>query len=210
MSGPHAGARVLDAGASLNDARGALILLHGRGGSAEDILSLGLAVAPEGWALRAPAAVGNTWYPNSFLVPRGQNEPYLSSALETVEELVEGVLAGGVPLGRVVLAGFSQGACLTCEYGRRDARRYGGLIALTGGMIGAVTDTFAVRGDFAGTPVLLASSDPDPHVPWTRVQETAELFTQAGAAVTLRRYAGKPHTLSADEVALARAMLAAI
>lgn len=210
MSGLHGGGRVLTAGPSLSEARGGLILLHGRGGSAEDILGLGLAIAPEGWALRVPAAAGNTWYPNSFLVPRAQNEPYLSSALAVVDAAIEGVLAGGVALERVVLAGFSQGACLTCEYARRKARRYGGLIALTGGMIGAGTDGFGVSGDFAGTPAMLASSDPDAHVPWVRVQETADLFTQGGAKVTLRRYPGKPHTVIEDEVRLARAMLLAI
>jgi phospholipase/carboxylesterase len=207
---PHGAQPVMHAGAPLAGAKGAMILLHGRGASAEDILGLGQALAPEGWALLAPQAAGHTWYPYSFLAPRTENEPFLASALARVGTVVEHVLAAGLPSERVVLAGFSQGACLTSEFVGRNPRRYGAALAFTGGLIGPPGAPLELAGDLAGTPVLLSSGDPDPHVPWARVEQTGQLLERIGAQVTLRRLPGRPHTVAAEEVALARQILAAM
>lgn len=185
-----------------------MILLHGRGASAEDILGLGQALAPGDWALLAPQAAGHTWYPYSFLAPRRENEPFLTSALAKVGALVAQALASGVPSERIVLAGFSQGACLATEFAGRHPRRYGAVLAFTGGLIGPPGEPIALTGDLAGTPVLLSSGDPDPHVPWARVEQTADLLTGIGANVTLRRHAGRPHTVLAEEIQESRRLLA--
>jgi len=198
------------AGTPLADAAGAIILLHGRGGSTRDILGLGAEIAPAGWAMLAPAAAGNTWYPHSFLAPREQNEPFLTSALGRVQAAFDTALQAGIPAEKIVISGFSQGACLSTEFVGRNPRRYGALIAFTGGLIGPLDVPLTLTGDLAGTPALLSSGDPDPHVPWTRVQQSGELLQQIGANVTLRRYPGRPHTVSAEEVRLASEMLAAL
>ena len=184
-----------------------MILLHGRGASAEDILGLGQALAPAGWALLAPQAAEHTWYPYSFLAPRAQNEPYLSSALAKVKATVEQALEAGIASERIVIAGFSQGACLTSEFVGRNPRRYGAALAFTGGLIGPPGEPITVSGELEGTPVLLSSGDPDPHVPWARVEQTAELLRGLGAQVTMQRYPGRPHTVTAEEVRVAREML---
>ena len=204
---PHAQGKVHTAGAPLAKAAGAMILLHGRGASAADILGLGQALAPAGWALLAPEAAGHTWYPYSFLAPRAENEPYLSSALAKIAAVVEQVQAAGLATKQIVVAGFSQGACLTSEFVGRNPRRYGAALAFTGGLIGPPGQPITLAGDLAGTPVLLSSGDPDPHVPWARVEQTAELLGGLGAAVTLQRHPGRPHTVTAEEVAVARKML---
>lgn len=207
---PHGTQRIYEAGAPLAGAAGAMILLHGRGGSAADILGLGTALAPNGWALLAPEAAGYTWYPNSFLAPRAQNEPYLSSALRKVGATVGRALEAGIAADRIVVAGFSQGACLATEFVGRNPRRYGALLAFTGGLIGPAGEPIELSGDLAGTPVLLSSGDPDPHVPWARVLQSGELLGGLGAAVTLRRWPGRPHTVTAEEVAVAREVLAGV
>ncbi len=207
---PHGGSRIVVAGTPLTEAAGAMILLHGRGATAEDILGLGQALAPEGWVLLAPQAADHTWYPYSFLAPRAENEPYVSSALAKVRSTVEHVLSAGVPADRIVIAGFSQGACLTTEFVGRNPWRYGAALAFTGGLIGPLDEPIALSGDLAGTPVLLSSGDPDPHVPWARVEQSAELLRGIGAEVTLRRYPGRPHTVSAEEVRAARELLATV
>ena len=204
---PHGSQPVLTSGAPIAGAAGVIILLHGRGASADDILALGAAIAPKAWTLLAPEAAGHTWYPYSFLAPRQENEPYLSSALRKVGSTLETALAAGVPAERIVIAGFSQGACLTSEFIGRNPRRYGAALAFTGGLIGPPEEKLTLNGDLAGTPVLLSSGDPDPHVPWIRVEQTAELLRGIGAEVTLRRHPGRPHTVSAEEVALARKLL---
>ena len=206
---PHASTPVIHAGASLAEAAGAMILLHGRGASAEDILNLGQALAPSNWALLAPQAFAHTWYPNSFLAPRAQNEPYLSSALARVKATVDSALQADIPATKLVIAGFSQGACLSTEFVARNPQRYAALLAFTGGLIGPLDEPIDLSGNLAGTPVLLSSGDPDPHVPWSRVQQSADLLTSIGAQVTLRRYPGRPHTITAEEVATARELLRA-
>lgn len=208
---PHASSFVVQAGTSLDEAEGAVILLHGRGGSAAEILQLNEVMQPGNGgpklAWLAPEAAGKTWYPNSFMAPRAANEPYLSSALGRINALVTVIEQAGIPPGRIVLAGFSQGACLASEYVASHAARYAGLIAFTGGLIGAPGSDLTHRGDLQGTPVLLLSGDPDPHVPWSRIEETAAELKRMGASVTTKCYPGRAHTVSQDEVAQARGLL---
>lgn len=204
---PHANTPTLTAGAPLSDAPGAVILLHGRGASAEDILSLAPHFNHEELAYLAPQAAQHTWYPNSFLAPRETNEPYLTSALNRIAALVAEIEAEGIPSNRIVIAGFSQGACLTSEFAATHPARYAGLIAFTGGLIGPLDADLYHAGSLAGTPALLLSGDPDPHVPWQRVAASATELERMGAIVTTRRYPGRPHTISADEIALARQLL---
>jgi len=201
---PHCDQPVLSKGPSPQDAAGAVILLHGRGASAQDILDLaGEMFYPE-LAYIAPEAAGHTWYPNSFLSPLEQNQPWLSSALKKVKEIVDSVAASGVPHGKIVLAGFSQGACLATEFIARHADQYGGLIAFTGGLIGPPGTRFHYDGSLAGMRAFLGSGDPDPHVPWQRVEASAGALSEMGADVILRRYPGMPHTITRDEIESAK------
>jgi phospholipase/carboxylesterase len=204
---PHADGAVLQAGAALAQADLAVILLHGRGASAEDILGLSTAFRLPNVAYLAPQAAGHAWYPLSFLAPREANEPYLSSALAKVYSVVRSLEQAGFRRERIVLAGFSQGACLATQFLVAHPARYGGLIALTGGLIGAPGTLPAPSGELAGTPALLCSGDPDPHVPWARVEESAAILRDMGAVVVTKRYPGRPHTVSPNEVELARALL---
>ena len=209
-SNPHEKGLLLSAGSAFADAAGVLILLHGRGGSARDILGLGQAICPSGWAMLAPQAAGQTWYPCSFLAPREENEPYLSSALERVRTTVESALAAGISADKIAIAGFSQGACLATEFAGRNPRRYGAVLAFTGGLIGPAGAPITLTGDLAGTPVLFSSGDPDPHVPWERVEKSAEAFRQIGGRVVVNRYSGRPHTILPEEIDAARKMLAGV
>jgi len=204
---PHANTPVLHAGAPLALAPGAVVLLHGRGGSADEILSLAPHFNHPELAWLAPQAAQHTWYPNSFLAPRESNEPYLTSALNKIEAVVASIEAAGIPRDRIVIAGFSQGACLTSEFAATHPARYAGLIAFTGGLIGPPDADLHHPGSLAGTPTLLLSGDPDPHVPWTRVAATAAELERMGAVVTAKRYPGRPHTVSEDEIVLARQLL---
>ena len=204
---PHANQPVRHVGAPLAEATGAVVLLHGRGGSAEDILSLAQPLYRECIAYLAPQAAGHSWYPNSFLAPREANEPYLSSALRKAGSVVAEIEAAGVPRDRIVVAGFSQGACLATEFVASNPARYAGLIAFTGGLIGPPDANLHHEGSLAGTPALFLSGDPDPHVPWQRVQASATELERMGAIVTARRYPGRPHTITAEEVDLARILV---
>lgn len=206
-SDPHRNSTSLHAGAPLKDAVGAVILLHGRGGSAEDILSLAQEFYFPQLAYVAPEASGHTWYPLSFLAPIDKNEPWLTSALRKVQTTIQSAGEAGIPSERVVLCGFSQGACLATEYVARHATRYGGLIAFTGGLIGPPDADLSHAGDLAGTPVFFGSGDPDPHVPWERVQQSADVLTEMGASVTARRYQGRPHTITRDEIGYAKQLI---
>ncbi len=209
---PHRDGPVYRYGATLEEASGVVILLHGRGASAQDILGLAPAIEPapdtgKKLAFLAPQAAAWEWYPQSFLAPRAQNEPGLGSALRKIESIVEWAVANGTPRERIVIGGFSQGACLTSEFGATHPARWAGLIAFTGGLIGPLGSDVGHTGDLAGTPTLLLSGDPDPHVPWSRVEETASVLAAMGAEVTLRRYPGKPHSVNAEEIELARRLL---
>ncbi len=210
---PHAGAPVLAAGRELGEAVGAMVLLHGRGATAEDILGLAAELRHPGFSYLAPQAAGHTWYPYSFLAPLEENEPSLTSALALVSRLVERVGAAGLAPERTVLLGFSQGACLAAEWALRNPGRYGAVASLTGGFLGPLGPLGTERrfaGDLPGTPVLLGAGDPDPHVPWSRVEETAEAFRTLGAAVTLRRYPGLGHAINPEELELVRGLMATV
>jgi phospholipase/carboxylesterase len=187
--------------------KAAIILLHGRGGSAEDILGLREELGFADVAYLAPEAAGHTWYPYSFLAPIERNEPALTASLAKVGAAVEDALRQGIAREKIVIAGFSQGACLASEFMARNAERYGGLIAFTGGLIGPPGTEFRYSGGLAGTPAFLGAGDPDPHVPWQRVQESADVLTGMGADVTLKRYPGMPHTISREEITEAKALI---
>lgn len=207
-SDPHAGRPVLRSGPAPEDARLAAILLHGRGASAEDILGLADQLGARDIAYAAPQAAGSTWYPYSFLAPLEQNEPWLGSALRTVAGLVDDFSRQGIPAQRIAILGFSQGACLTLEFAARHARRYAAVVAFTGGLIGPPGAARDYAGNFAGTPVFIGSSDVDAHVPVERVQESTALFRRMGAPVDERIYPGMGHTINADELRAAGALLA--
>jgi phospholipase/carboxylesterase len=200
---------VLRAGEPLGKARAAMILLHGRGASAEDIMTVGAELAQPGFAYLAPQAAGNAWYPNPFTAPLESNEPYLSSALEVVDSLLA-IVEETISADRVILLGFSQGACLTLEFAARHARRYGGVVGLSGGLIGPDGTPRDYPGGFAGTPVFLGCSDVDPHIKKERVLEAAGVFTRMGAAVTMRLYPGMGHTVNQNEIDSVRGIVAAI
>lgn len=191
---------IVAAGAPVGKNSKVLILLHGRGGSARDMLSLASSLAVEGFSLLAPQATNHTWYPYSFLAPPAQNEPWLSSALRVLGELVGEVEEKGVPAEKIYFLGFSQGACLALEFVARNARPYGGVAAFTGGLIGDRIYAENYKGDFGGTPVFIGTSDPDPHVPVQRVNETAGLLKDRNANVRTVVYSGRGHTISADEI----------
>jgi phospholipase/carboxylesterase len=191
----------LTAGKDLGGSGRALILLHGRGGSAEDILTLAGALPVGDFALFAPKAVAHSWYPYSFLAPISQNEPWLTSALHLLKQLVTDINDQGVANENIWFTGFSQGACLTLEFVARNATRYGGIAAFTGGLIGDRIYPQHYSGDFKNTPVFIGSSDPDPHVPVTRVHETTTLLQKMNAVVTQRIYPGMGHTILSAEIA---------
>jgi phospholipase/carboxylesterase len=194
---------LLTRGAALKDAKRALIMIHGRGAGAEDIVSLTSFLNVEGYAILAPRATGNSWYPYSFLAPEKANEPWLSSAVQTIHEVVNEVVAEGIAERDVYLLGFSQGACLALEYSARNAKRCGGVVAFTGGLIGETIKRDKYSGDFAGTPVFIGTSDPDPHVPVHRVQESVEIFREMNASVTEKIYLNMGHTINEEEIDLA-------
>src|SRR4051794_33992337 len=204
---PHGGERVLIGGAPLETAAGALIAIHGRGAGAEDIMALAREIAPPNVTILAPQAAGNTWYPYAFLEPTERNEPYLSSALRIVADLIAQVDEQGISPERIALVGFSQGACLALEAAARNARRYAGVIGLSGGLIGPPGTSFDFAGSLDGTPVFLGCSDVDPHIPKERVEKSAVALDQLGAAVDVRLYPGMGHTVNRDELEAARAML---
>jgi len=160
-----------------------------------------------GLAYLAPDAAGHTWYPYSFLAPIEQNQPWLDSALSLLGETVKRVTTAGIPRSELAIVGFSQGACLAIEFLARNAGRYGGLIAFTGGLIGPPGSKFIYSGELSGTPCFLGAGDPDPHVPWQRVAESASVLSALGATVTLRRYPGLPHTINEDEIEQAKNIL---
>lgn len=197
---PHQGQNVHATGKPLNEAKAAMILVHGRGATAVSILELADHLHHPDFAYLAPQAEGNVWYPYSFLAPMAQNEPGLSSGLQAISDLVSQVEASGIPAERIILAGFSQGACLASEYVARNARRYGGLLAFSGGVIGPPGTPREYTGSLDGTPVFLGCSDVDFHIPLERVEETAVVFTNLGATVNKQIYPGMDHTIVQDEI----------
>ena len=198
---------IFTAGKPIAQATAAMILLHGRGGSADDILSLANYLEVKDMALFAPQAEQHSWYPYGFMSPVSRNQPALDSALSVIDELVNSIVAGGITPEHLYFAGFSQGACLTLEYTARHAARYGGIIAFTGGLIGEQLETGNYKGNFAQTPVLITTGDPDPHVPVSRVKESAAIIEKLNAHVTTQIYKGRPHTVTAEEIALANRLI---
>lgn len=204
----HRGQPVRLAGAALEQAAGAVVLIHGRGATADNILELGEEFYRPDWAYLAPQAAGYSWYPARFLSPFEQNEPWLSSALAAIGDLVGQIGAAGIPAERTLLLGFSQGACLSLEFAARNARRWGGVIALSGGLIGPDGAPRDYPGSLAGAPVFLGCSDYDPHIPEPRVHEAARVMERLGGAVTVRIYPGLGHAVNEDEMEFVRQLLA--
>jgi phospholipase/carboxylesterase len=206
---PHRAQRVAEKGAPLARARAAMIMLHGRGSRADDMLALADLLAQPDLAYLAPQAAGHSWYPYPFTAPIERNEPWLSSALRLIDALMER-LAEAFWAERVALLGFSQGACLGLEYAARHARRYAGVIGLSGGLIGPEGTPRDYPGSLAGTPVFLGCSDVDPHIPLARVRETTAVLRRLGADVTERIYPGMGHLINEDEIGFVRGLLAAL
>lgn len=207
---PHRDQPILVSGAPFAEAAGALILVHGRGGTAVEMQELARSLERPRFACFSPAAAGGNWYPYSFLEPVKRNEPHLSSGLRLLRSALDKAIAAGIPGDRIVWFGFSQGACLMLEFLARSPQRYGGIIGLSGGLIGPEGTVRESEGTFDGTPVFLGAGDRDPHVPKRRVDETATLMEQLGARVTKRIYPGMAHTLNDDELAFTRSMLDAV
>ena len=210
ITGPHSGQPVLAAGEPLETARAAAVFVHGRGASAASILGLAAEFDAPGVAFLAPQAAGSTWYPNSFLAPLEANQPWLDSALEMVGAVLGRLEAAGFASSRVLLLGFSQGACLALEYAARNARRYGGVVGLSGGLIGPDGTPRDYAGSLGGTPVFLGCSDVDPHIPEPRVRHSADVLARLGADVDMRLYPGMGHTVNQDELNRVQEMLGAL
>jgi predicted esterase len=206
----HAGRPILHAGVLLEQARVAMLLVHGRGGSADDIISLAGPLQAPDVAYFAPQAANNTWYPNRFIAPVATNEPWLTYALELLGALLGHIADGGVPPERTILLGFSQGACLTVEYAARNPQRYGGVAVLSGALIENGDAPREYAGSLAGTPLFLGCNEIDPHIPSGRVERSAEILTNLDAAATLRFYPGAGHTIYDDEIEAVRAMIDAV
>lgn len=208
--GPHAGQPILSAGKPLGEAPVAVVMVHGRNAGPENILDLVPRLGRPNVTYLAPAAANRTWYPYSFMADIASNEPGISSGIAVLRGLVEQIEAAGVPRRRVVVLGFSQGACLTSEFAVRTASRFGGIVAYSGGAIGPPGTTWDESTRFDATPCFFGCSDVDPHVPEPRVRETADLCRRMGAEVTLQIYPGMGHLVNDDEIAWTRRLLDAL
>jgi predicted esterase len=205
---PHAGQRISHTGAGLDVAPAAMIMVHGRNAGPENILELSGVLDRPDFAYLAPGASGGTWYPYSFMAPREQNEPGISSGLFVIESLVTDLIGKGLSPHKIMLLGFSQGACLTSEFSIRHPRRYGGVMALSGGLIGPPGTTWDdVSTPLDGTPVFVGCSDADPHIPASRVLESEAVFRRLGATVTRKLYPGMGHTVSGDEIEIVQGVM---
>jgi len=208
--GLHQGQPVRQSGEPLTRARATMIMLHGRGATADEILTLADELAVPGFAYLAPQAAANTWYPFSFLSPIDQNEPDISSGLAAIGDVLAMIEGAGISAERTILLGFSQGACLSLEFTARAARRYGGVAGLSGGLIGPDGTPRDYSGSLAGTPIFLGCSDVDPHIPTPRVVETAAVLRRLGGAVDARLYPGMGHTINEDELEAVRGIMRAV
>jgi phospholipase/carboxylesterase len=193
---------IVTEGKKLSATSKVLIMLHGRGANPSDILSLATHLNVKDFSLFAPQATNNTWYPFSFLAPPSQYEPWLTTALAFIKVLLDDIYSKGVPSENIYFTGFSQGACLTLEFVTRNANKYGGVAAFTGGLIGDKIYKENYQGDFQGTPVFIGTSDPDPHVPVERVHATVNILREMNAVVTEKVYANMGHTITEDEIAI--------
>jgi len=208
MTGPHEGQPLLTAGESLDRATAAMVMVHGRGAAAEDILALAAEMNQSGFVYLAPQAAQNSWYPNSFLAPIQSNEPGLSSGLAVIASILAQLAEAGISAERTMLLGFSQGACLSLEFAARNAQRYGGLVGLSGGLIGPDGTPRKYAGSLEETPVFLGCSDADFHIPKERVEHSAEVLQRLGGNVTKRLYPRMGHTVIRDEVRFVHGMMA--
>ena len=198
---------VLLKGKKIGEVEKVLIMLHGRGAGAEDISSLASYLNVADFAIMAPQATNNTWYPYSFLAPKEANEPWLGSAIDVIGEVMNDVMEEGIKPENIYMLGFSQGACLTLEFAARHATKYGGVVAFTGGLIGEQVDTKKYSGDFTGTPIFIGTSNPDPHVPVERVMESVQVLKNMNANVTHRVYNNMGHTINDDELNLVNQLM---
>ena len=208
--GPHQGQPIRWVGEPIGGARAAMLLVHGRGARAEDILSIADDLAVPGFAYLAPQASENTWYPNRFLAPLDSNEPWLSSALVFMGDVLTQIVSTGIPPERTILLGFSQGACLVLEFAARHAQRYGGVVGLSGALIGPDDTSWDYPGSLAGTPVFLGCSDEDVHVPKGRVHAAADVLQRLGGDMTVRLYTHMDHTINQDEIVFVRGIMQAL
>lgn len=199
--------QVTESGLPLSEAKKAIIMLHGRGASAESIIGLADQLNLSDAAIFAPQATNHSWYPYSFLAPVEENQPALDSALEVIDDLVKDIQSGGIAQDKIYFLGFSQGACLALEYATRHAATYGGIIAFTGGLIGEQLNLDNYTGDFGHTPIFITTGNPDPHVPLTRVEESVAILEKLNAAVSLQVYNGRPHTIQFQEIELANKLV---
>lgn len=198
---------IVTTGVPLADANKVLIMIHGRGAGAQDILSIANYLDTDGFAFVAPQATGNTWYPLSFLANPEDNEPHLTNSINTLDNIVSEIEKQGINKDKIYFLGFSQGACLAVEYTARNASKYGGIVLFTGGLIGDKIYTENYNGNFNGTPVFIGTSNPDFHVPVQRVNDTATLLKEMGAHVTVKVYDNMPHTIVQDEIDLANQLI---
>lgn len=196
----HTNEQTIYTGAPLHEADKVLLMLHGRGASAEDIIGLANYFPLQNAHIIAPQATNNAWYPYSFLAPLQNNEPWLSSAIDLLNNILSNVLDAGIQSQQVYVLGFSQGACLTLEFAARNAMKFGGVISFTGGLIGEQLNEKIYKGNFNGTKVFIGNSDKDPHVPLQRSEDSKMLMEKLGAQVTLKVYPNMPHTINQDEI----------
>lgn len=208
--GPHAGQRIEARGRPLGEGAAVMIMVHGRNAAPENILELVPSLDQPDFTYVAPAAHGNTWYPYTFLAPIERNEPGITSGISVIHDVIDRATAHGISLSRIVLLGFSQGACLAATAAVRRPARYGGIVVYSGGLIGPPGSTWEVEGQFDGTPVFLGCGDPDAHVPADRVRESGAVFERMGASVTERIYPGMGHTVSSDELEWTRGLMAQV
>jgi phospholipase/carboxylesterase len=198
---------IISVGKDISEAKKVLVMLHGRGGNASEFLSLANHLDVSDFALFAPQATNSSWYPHSFLAKPAKNEPWLSSALEILNDLLKEIKSKGITSENIYFTGFSQGACLTAEFVTRNASKFGGVALFTGGLIGDKIYTENYKGDFAGTPVFIGTGNPDAHVPVERVNETAKIMGKMNAAVTVKVYDNRPHSISQDEIQTANELI---
>lgn len=210
MSGPHQKERIVAVGRPPAEAAAAMVMVHGRGATAESILELAIELGRPDFAYLAPQAAGYSWYPYSFMAPMPQNEPGLSSGLARIGEALAHLEEQGIPPERTILLGFSQGACLSLEFAARNPRRYGGVMGLSGGLIGPPGTPRDYPGSLGATPVFLGCSDRDPHIPLARVEESAEVLAKMDGAVTKRIYPAMGHTVNEDELDFVRRLMAEV
>lgn len=203
----HQGQPVIHRGELLENATAAMLMIHGRGGGPMSILPLISPLSLPGFAYLVPQAAGNTWYPQRFLMSRALNEPHLSSALATMQGILQHIADSGIPPEKTMLLGFSQGACLALETAARFPQRYGGVVAFSGGLIGADDELTGYPGSLDDTPVFIGCSDFDEHIPERRVRDSADILTSLGANVEKRIYPGMGHTINMDEIEFARGMM---